>query len=285
MYTTHEKIRRAFYLFPLRLKKQILQIFRKRCSHAVPVFLVGVHRSGTNMLLDVFERSPDTLIYNENNRHAFKNYRIRDRGCRLALLKHSRYPIVIFKPLNNIHEVESLIKDHPDCKILWMYRGYHDVVNSAYRKWKNSAIDAFQRAMINNDWGQIPYAVKDRGNQEIIRNYFKEAMDPHSAWALEWYLTNNIFFRYRLDEMSERVLLIRYEALVEGPSTHFMKVFDFLRITFKPDYLSRVFNSSVKKKIFPKIDPRIEALCEEMMERLDTAWEKQSKVELTVYKG
>lgn len=269
---TREKIRRAFYLFPLRFKKRTLQIFRKRCTYAVPVFLAGVHRSGTNMLLDILERSPDTLIYNENNRHAFKDYQIRDCERRLSLLQNSKYPIVLFKPLSDTMNINTLMDEHPECKVLWMYRGYQDVVNSAILKWGNFMVDIYCQAVMHDQWDQRYVTRKDR---EIIENYFKRDMNDHSAWALTWYLRNEVFFQYGLDKMPERVLLVKYEALVEEPAIELKKILDFLGIAFRTSSVSRVSAGFTGKRPFPEIDPRIKALCEEMMQRLNVVKEAE----------
>ena len=44
---------------------------------STPVFLVGVQRSGTNMVVRGLERSPEFAVHNENDRKVFRRYELR----------------------------------------------------------------------------------------------------------------------------------------------------------------------------------------------------------------
>ena len=54
-----------------------------RSTHGVeaglstPVFLVGVQRSGTNMVVRGLERSPEFAVHNENDRRVFHRYELK----------------------------------------------------------------------------------------------------------------------------------------------------------------------------------------------------------------
>lgn len=272
---TSEKIYRILYLTPLRFKKMILSFLRRRCPHALPVFLVGIQRSGTNMLLDVLERSPDTLIYNESNRHAFKNYRIRDHKRRYSLIRKSKQPVVIFKPLNDTQNIDKLITEHSNCRVLWVYRNYEDVVNSATRRWKHFAIDSYRVAVRDDKWDTMFVARIGKENRRKIKKYLKKDLDSSSAWALTWYLRNNFFFKYGMNTIPEKVLLVKYETLVKNPQAQFKIIFDFLGLKFKSSYIERVFDSSVDKGSFEKNNSEIRLQCEQIMKRFDDVREAQ----------
>ena len=77
---------------------------------ARPVFVVGVQRSGTNMLTHGLAMSPEFEVYNEGNRRAFANYRLRDDHI-AALVSRSRHCYVLFKPLVDSHRIRELLDD------------------------------------------------------------------------------------------------------------------------------------------------------------------------------
>ena len=50
---------------------------RSRPPGGVPVLLVGLQRSGTNMLVRGLERAPEFQLFNENSKAAFSRFRLR----------------------------------------------------------------------------------------------------------------------------------------------------------------------------------------------------------------
>ena len=61
----------------------------------VAIFVCGCQRSGTNMLLDIAQQSPHTWIYNEGDRAAFDNFRLRESPRIERLIAKSPGPTVL----------------------------------------------------------------------------------------------------------------------------------------------------------------------------------------------
>ena len=119
-----------------RAKKLTYQRLNPSPTEAIPVFLVGCQRSGTNMLMDVLDRSWETWTYNEaDHSPAFNKYRIRQNLVLDELLRKARARYVVFKPLSDSQWTDWLLSVRPSAKALWLYRGYWDVAGSAERKW------------------------------------------------------------------------------------------------------------------------------------------------------
>ena len=93
-------------------------------------------------------------------------------------------------------------------------------------------------------------------------------MSEGSAYALGWYLRQTFYFDVSLyDEPNVRVFC--YEDLVTQPEEQFAEMFKFCGCPFKPAYIRDIHPHSINKHPHPKIDPEIEALCQEMTARFD----------------
>ncbi|MDQ1489769.1 MAG: hypothetical protein QOJ23_2283, partial [Actinomycetota bacterium] len=108
-----------------------------RPGGAVAVFLVGVQRSGTNMVVRGLERSPEFELHNENDRRAFDQYRLRPLPVVRAIVEASRHDFVVFKPLCDSHRVEELLDGlgtSSPGRAIWAYRSVDGRVASALAK-------------------------------------------------------------------------------------------------------------------------------------------------------
>ena len=89
-----------------------------------------------------------------------------------------------------------------------------------------------------------------------------------------WYLRNSIFFDLQL-ETNPKVMLCRYEDLVQDPEQRFRKLFEFVEAKYSPKYTADVHAGSVHKTSDIRINPEIQELCERTLVRLDAEYENQ----------
>ena len=249
--------------------KYLIQKSSRLDAKAAPLFIVGCQRSGTNMLLDVLGRSLNTWIYSANNARAFDNRRLKPAADLRALLEAARCRWLVFKPLSDSQNIDRLLIDHPDGKAIWIFRQYQDVANSAVRSWGKWQLAHIRRIATQDDWN---HWMTDRMSDErrrLVKQHYHEAMSIHSAAALKWYLRNQIYFDYGLNEQPSRVLLVKYEQLVRDPVSSFNVLFNFLGLKFVPSLVSKVYQTSINKEPFPQIDPGVEHLCDTLMTKLD----------------
>src|ERR1700721_775604 len=66
------------------------------------VFVGGVQRSGTEMVMDVLERSPDTRVFHEQDPRAFDRFELRADEV-IRPLARSVAPCVVFNPFCDNH--------------------------------------------------------------------------------------------------------------------------------------------------------------------------------------
>ncbi len=231
------------------------------------VFVAGMQRSGTNMIMDVLERSYEADVYHERDPRAFDNYEMRDRAVIHRLAERSAAPVFVIKALCELQELRSLMDEFAPAKVVWVMRNYEDVVNSMLVSFRNQAKQV-QRIVANRDdkgWW-LGRGMSDE-TYALLKELVHADINDASASALQWYFRNVLFFEQGLDA-DPRVMAVSYESLVTDPQLQFKRIFDFLNLRFTPQVASIIFASSIRRRNPPEIEPAIRRVCEEMSARI-----------------
>jgi hypothetical protein len=247
--------------------------WRKTHDHrpnAVPVFLVGAQRSGTNMVVRGLERSPEFEVHNENDRAAFVRFRLRPLPEIRRIVEASPHAFVLFKPLCDSHRVVELLEDlgtPSPGKAIWVYRSYEGRVRSSVAKFGDANLRALRR--IAADGGSWMWQAGGLSPErlELVRRFDLGAMDPASASALFWFLRNSLYFDLGLDER-EDVILVSYDATVADPERAMGDLASFLGIPYTPALAAHIeLRATAGGRV--ELDPRVRSLCEDLLARLD----------------
>lgn len=247
------------------------------------VFVAGVQRSGTNMVMDVLERSWQTEVFHEFDPRAFDTYMMRPPAVIRGLIDASPAPWVVVKALHEGHDLAGLLDRYRPARAIWMFRGFDDMINSNMANWpggrnqiedivaaRDPAQDSAQgraRDLDRADW-------RGRGMTEAtlatVRAHYRPAMNDASALGLFWFYRNQLFFDQGF-EADRRVLLLRYESLVGEPARQVDGLARFLDLRPTEPMRRLIVPGSVAKRPPPDIDPDVRRLCQEMLARLDAA--------------
>jgi hypothetical protein len=253
-----------------RLKSFINRLAASR-SPRLTVFVAGVHRSGTNMMMEILERSWKTAVFNESDGRAFDNYLMREKAVIRGLVDQSAAPVVVIKALHEAHDLRNLLEAFAPAKAIWMFRSFYDVVNSSLRRWpgrgdgRRNKIDAIVQDRGLADWRGL--GMTDETHRVVCQHYSPN-IDDASAEALFWVYRNQLFFDQAFDA-DPRVLLVSYERLVSDDASYAAVVRRFLEIDFTRAMQRVAHLESVRKHPAPCLDPDIEALCKQMQARLE----------------
>ena len=109
-----------------------------------------------------------------------------------------------------------------------------------------------------------------RSVKALLDDYIGDEVTEVSAAAFQWYMRNQLYFDQALHQ-DPRIHVVLYEDLVTRREAAFESALAFLGIDFKPSMIGDVFAGSVGNACKPLIDPRIEALCHQLHEKLIAA--------------
>jgi len=244
-------------------------------SSATPVFLVGVQRSGTNMLAHGLDEMPEFQVYNEGNTKAFDDFRLRPAPVIESLIAQSRARYVLFKPLCDSHRTPELLEQFgPKARAIWAYRGVDGRVRSAVAKFGDSnlrVLRAFAAGEAHSAW-QVQRLSPE--NADLVRSFDFSRLSAESGAALFWYVRNSLYFEVALDQRHDTTLL-PYDQLLSEPGPVAGALCGFLGLGFRKELIANIDPSRRSQREPLPIDQRIRERCSELKERLDQAYAVQ----------
>jgi len=236
---------------------------------AMPVLLVGLQRSGTNMLVRGLERDPAFEVHGENSAAAFHRFRLRPDPVIRALVERSRHRYVLLKPLCDSHRTADLLDRLGTAmppRALWVYRSVDGRARSALAKFGDANLRAL-RAVAAGDRRRWQAQGLSRESLELIAGFDWDRMDPASAAALFWYVRNRLVFELGLDRRSD-VLLVSYDAVVARPEPELRRLCAFLNVPWTPHLATGI---TARERPVTRLDihPAIRARCDQLASALD----------------
>ncbi len=185
---------------------------------ARPVFVVGVQRSGTNMLLRGLGYAPEVEVHNENDRRAFERYKLRDGATVARVVARSRHSHVLFKPLCDSHRTDELLAlpSATAPQAVWAYRDVDGRVRSALAKFgdgNRQVLREFACGINTTRWHVQRISPE---SAQFVRSFDYDAMTAESGAALMWLIRNQLFFDLGLDGRAD-VHLVSYNDFLADP--------------------------------------------------------------------
>ncbi len=233
-----------------------------------PVFVVGAQRSGTRLPMVVMERAPDIGAYAEGHSRFFDGVLLKPDDEVARALRRLPFQVVALKPICESHRARELLERFPGSRVVWIYRDYRYATRSAEKKWKGGVRELELLAT-----GRLKEAGWRAGGLteeklRLVKRFYDPAMSRHSAYAMKWFLRTGLFFDIGLAGRDD-VLLVRYEDLATDPVSGFQRMFAFIGVEFRKAFVRDVYASSVATGDVQGLDPEIESLCMDLLERMD----------------
>jgi hypothetical protein len=256
---------------PLAFKKwRWRQLHGGAEGQARPVWLFGVQRSGTNMLVRGLETAPEFQVHNESDRRAFRRFRLRPDHELAALVTASQHRYVLFKPLCDSHRAAELLDRLPALvpgRAIWAYRDVDGRARSAVAKFG----DANLRVLREIAAGPSPRWQAQRLSADslgLLASFDYDRLTPADGAALFWYVRNRLFFELRLHDRAD-VVLSSYDAMLRAPEAGMRTLCAFLGMSWRPALTAGMAPRTAQGRPRLAIEPRIRARCDELAARLD----------------
>lgn len=260
-------------LFRKRKKfRQALKYPRARTEPQRCVYVAGCQRSGTNLVVNVLELNDATDVYHERDPRAFDDYYMRPDTVIDALKAKSRAPFFVIKCLLESDRLAAFLDRSDNAKGLWVYRHFNDVVRSLLASWPDDRndIDEIVEERCAGDWRAR--GLSD-GSYATVRRLYRPDIDNASAQALFWLIRNSLYFDNGFDK-DTRILLVRFDDLVDDSAETVTRIADFLDMDTTSAMLDMPNRGRVRKKSVLDIDPAILEQCEALRALLDETWER-----------
>lgn len=240
---------------------------------ATPVYLVGLQRSGTNMLARGLDTAPEFEVHNENDKAVFDHFLLRDDEVVRRVVMTSRHQYVLFKPLCDSHRVDHLLDalDTPSPgRAIWAYRDVDGRVRSAVSKFGRNNLLTLRDIAAGKGAAMWQAQRLSKATLDEIGSYDYMTMTPETAAALFWWIRNGLYFETGLDGRDD-VLLASYQDMLATPVPAMQAICQFLGLTYRPALIEHISPRGPGSPRQLDIDPRVRALCDHLQDRLDEA--------------
>jgi hypothetical protein len=243
---------------------------------AMPVYLVGLQRSGTNMLVRGLEESPQVEVRNENDEAAFHEFLLRPPATIRELVARSGHRVVLLKPLCDAHRTNELLDQMgtpTPGRAIWAFRDVDGRVRSAIAKFGDTNLRVLREIAGGREAGLWQAGGLSRSSRELIAGFDYTSMTPESAAALFWYVRNSLYFDLGLDRRDD-VLLVSYDRMVEAPEREMRSICAFLDFPYDRRLIAHIELRDRPGRDPLPIDPLVRAHCDELTGRLNAALDR-----------
>ncbi|RPJ27049.1 MAG: hypothetical protein EHM33_09390 [Chloroflexi bacterium] len=272
-------IRKTRKLFQKNKKRIYQAVIAKKVKQSI-LFIVGCQRSGTSMLLNVFDKDLNTKCFGEFSKLSSNDTtgEIRLNSLELVKKEFSRVkaPLIVAKPLVESQNVLELLDYFDNSRAVWMFRNYKDVASSNIKHFGiDNGIKDLGPIVHNepNNWRSEKASDYVR---ETISKYFSENMNPYDAAVLFWFARNSIFFDLQLDK-DPRVMMCCYEDLVVDPEKYVRSIYQQVGQVYPATGITtEVHSNSRRKGRDIELSLEIEQVAQELQKKLEATY--QAKV-------
>lgn len=258
---------------PTAVRKALWRLSHDASPNAVPIFVTGLQRSGTNMVVRGLERSPEFEVHNENDGAAFERFRLRPLPTIRRIVERSRHRFVLFKPLCDAHRLDELLDGlgTPSAgRALWIHRNVDDRVRSSISKFGDSNLRALRAIVDGRGASSWQAQGLSASSTELIRASVEEGLTPEAASAVFWLVRNSILFERGWDRRSD-VAIVSYDAIVERPAEVMAALCGFLGIPMDDRYASHIAPRRPRASRRLDLPVAIRAACDDLTARLESA--------------
>jgi hypothetical protein len=258
---------------PARLAQRRYRRGGGAAEPAMPVYVVGVQRSGTNMLVRGFGLAPEVAVYNENDRRAFERFKLKDDAVLASLIASSPHAYVMFKPLCDSHRVDHLldgVRSQRPGRAVWVFRDVEGRVRSALAKFGDGNLQVLREYAAGVTTTRWHTQRISAASADLVRSLDYDRLSPASGAALIWLIRNRLFFELGLDHRPD-VRLVSYNAFLAAPEATMQGLCSFLDFPWRSQLTRHVSGRSPTYRQPLDIDPLIRAECDALAIRLEAA--------------
>lgn len=148
---------------------------------AIPCFLWGAARSGTNAITWALESSANFTCYNEDDHAAFDDYFLRGNDVLADIVAHSDRPRVFFKAFSDTPRASTVMRFFPSARALYSIRRPTDTIASFVQEFGETAklwIERFADAEAGNSGALLRLGASNREIYDRIRYEAAKATAP-----------------------------------------------------------------------------------------------------------
>jgi hypothetical protein len=256
----------------LRLQKRAFQLVQRRPVRGQQevALILGCQRSGTTLMLDIFEEDLRTATFPEVSVLSLSiggRLRLRPIPEIKRHVERLPVPLVVLKPIVESQNARHLLEGLGNAHGIWMYRKYESVAVSDLALFGTGNGVRNLRLLLSNEPPNWRAEFVPPATRAVLNRFYSPDMPPHDAASLFWWARNALFFDRGLDKRDD-VFLCAYEDLVSDPELMMRAIYDFLGVEFPARHITKRVHGEAPRGDTALISPDVRAICEELLAKL-----------------
>jgi hypothetical protein len=248
------------------------------------LIVVGVQRSGTELVMDMLDTDWRTDVFHEWDQRAFDNYHMRSLEEVEARINASASRRIVIKALLEADKLPILLERFAPARALWMLRDYRDSVNSMLRSFPGAGLRQMERLRVARDGAGWRSQGMTEATYQTLLGEDRDDLTDAEGHALFWWYRNRLFFDRGLDR-NPHVALMRYEDLARDPHTQCARLCALAGIKATAQMRRMPHPGSIGKRQPPPLASGIQRLCDDISTRLGAVADRQREAWSTAAAG
>ena len=206
-----------------------------RIGSALPCFLWGTARTGTNLICWALEKADGIQCFNEDRPEAFQNYFLRSNVELAQLIESCPQGKIFFKAHADTPRAQVVMDFFPNARAIYTIRQPDHAIASFGREFGDMGFEVWQRWFSEAAAGKpgpvLDLTASSRDLYDHVRRSAADAAEmlerygrTHRNVAALYYLWQNAFHAPLLDRYPGRLITIDYDQLVNRPRVVFDRI-------------------------------------------------------------
>lgn len=278
------------YSLSNRLKTSFSSRYRDACktlywrihpskTEKILIFVVGAQRSGTGMLMNIFDLDRRIKMFQETSEitgTAHGRLRLKELDAVRRIIAKYPHPIIVAKLLVESQRTTELLSAFPRSRAVWLYRDFEQVVKSNVKRFSSQVRNL--QAIVEREPNNWRTEHVSPATYDLISRHYAPEMSREDAAALHWLARNRVYFETELDQ-NPRVVIMRYNDLVTQPEEMSRELYQRLKIEYpEQDVLKHVDQLSLKPIDNLPLHDEIRESCQQLMNQLNANYEQSLAV-------
>jgi len=250
-----------------RILKRIVLPLRPRFESTQPIFIAGMQRSGTTLLMNVLHLSKYIDVFDEaKSAPVFSEFRIKSLGILKESIEKSRFQFAAYKVICDSHLLRQIIDELPGARVIWAFRDAANNAASQLKKFPHTtrAVRLACQQVPGGGWFAEGLSQQVK---EVLQEIDNRDLTDLDYACMSWWARNMLFFEQNLHR-NNNVWVINYSELAQEPLKKLGSMFEWIGIPWRDAQARFVHSRSIRKPDLAGLNPEVAKLCDDLFERL-----------------